>query len=70
MAAINVTSLNKIDGQNFPKNACLLSGVVFFKCLTESSGVFTELFMMTIRRSPLIEKQSIPPEYFVLNIRE
>ena len=40
----------------------------FYKCLTESSGTFTKLFMMMIRQgSVLIEKQFIPPGYFVLN---
>ena len=39
----------------------------FHKCLTEFSGAFTEIFMITIRGLAWTEKQLIPPGCFVLN---
>ena len=45
MAAINGTSLSKTGVQNFPQK-CL------FKYLTETSGNFNELLMITIELLP------------------
>ena len=39
----------------------------FYKCLTESNGTFTKLFMITIQGSARMEKHLIPPGYFKFN---
>ena len=38
----------------------------FHKCLNETSGTFTEFFMITMQGLTWIEKQPIPQEYFIL----
>ena len=50
-----------------PKNVCLLSGCKsFYKCLNEYGGTFTKIYDHDTRLT-WIEKQLIPPGYFVLN---
>ena len=45
----------------------LLSGWLQFLCLTESSVTFTKLFKIMIQGLGWMKKQSISPEYFILN---
>ena len=53
MAVINVTPINKTDAENFPKKMLKFPVKIFrvHICLTESSGTFIELFMITIQWS-------------------
>ena len=47
-----------------------MSGWIYlaeYGTMTESSGTFTEVFMITIQGSAWMEKHLMPSEYFVLN---